>query len=293
MREVVYVGKSIMIVQERKGELVTVIQSSGYTCDEQAIKEPWLLTQFRTMPHLNRKKLPDPIILESQLPCYRDLDCTVYTVYFLPECEGIESAACELEHEVENLEIKTPQKLLIGHSKGGLLMTAVAKYLKYEMPIILIAPTFGTVWGDEKLVLEKLKGHYLREEGFLKKLELIPEIFLIKIALKFLLSRRAVDYDMVQDSEFLKKLNFSKLKNHYVLLISAECPEGYCSMKDSLVRHVGKMLSLYKEADGVVTLKNQEKPWDEVKKIVYLTATHASIFLQSNATVKNFIENLL
>ena len=38
MREVVYVGKSIMIVQERKGELVTVIQSSGYTCDEQAIK---------------------------------------------------------------------------------------------------------------------------------------------------------------------------------------------------------------------------------------------------------------
>ena len=59
-------GENFILVKERtsrKGDkAICVIRSSGYTIDEKAVTEPWILTQLRTVPKKDRSHLPDPAI---------------------------------------------------------------------------------------------------------------------------------------------------------------------------------------------------------------------------------------
>ena len=145
--------ENFFLVEERKGSGPLIIQSSGYTSDEKAIKEPWILTQIRTIPHTDRSNLPDPVIFQhNNLMPYEYLDCHVWTLYFRPECTGLEEALKEFTEYYVNL-LEKP--IIIGYSKGGLFFGALTDCLE-DLKIVLVAPTLKTVTGDEEEMLRRL-----------------------------------------------------------------------------------------------------------------------------------------
>lgn len=294
----ILVMKNFLLVLERcsrneDGPLL--IRTSGYTATEQAVRQPWIWTQLRTIPHSDRSQLPDPAIApqNGMANLYKQLDCTVYNLYFRPQCKGLRYAIEEAS-EFFDLSIFPGYKEcnLIGHSKGGLFMGALTKELHTKTNIVMISPTFGTIMGDEEAVFKELQA-YKDKQSAIKKFLLTPEIGLYKKVTHQFGSRRPIDYDMAIDSEFMKKyLDLSGLKNHRTMLVTATCPEGMCNPVEAVFRHYGKFLSLDKKADGMVLLDNQRLPIEYgVNAVVELTATHPTILKKAVPYIVDFLKN--
>lgn len=275
-------GKNILVVQDQEGvkdpeELEDlqisdriILKSSGYTCDEMAVNENYILTQLRTLPHFNRSNLPDPMILgagkEALLPYrYR----TVLSVYLKPNCVGIASAQKELS---EFINFSCKEYDLVGHSKGGLLFSG----LELERPtrIVFIAPTMGTIMGDESLVFKKLTEYQAQNHCTIPKKSFIA---LYKWIIHLIGSRRPVDLDMAPNSEFLTNLNLSGLSKHKVLLITATCPQDNCNFQDTFFRYAGSFLGLDQEGDGMVSLEAQMRIAPYAEKVLNVKSTHPSV----------------
>lgn len=279
--------------RNRNGPLV--IRTSGYTSTEQAIMEPWIWTQLKTIPHSDRSHLPDPVIsfnnpLEN---LYEELDCTAFNLYFTPQCKGLKYAITEVGEYFEmELFPKYKKHYLIGHSKGGLFLGGLTKELNTKTSIVLVSPTFGTIMGSEEEVVKQLQ-KYKDKQSILKKFLLTPEIEVYKKITHCFGSRRPIDYDMAINSRFIKEdLDLSKLKNHKAMLVTALCPDETCSATDAIFRHYGKFLALDKQADGMVLLENQRFPtMFGIDRVVSLIATHPTVFKKACPYIIDFLKN--
>lgn len=276
-----YEGNNFLLVKRRGGGGPIIIQTSGYTMDKKAINKSWIATQLRTVLHRNRSRLPDPFIMDHMLPCYNRLDVAVIELYIKPNCKSLEDL---VEEFAIYFEYRCQKIILIGHSKGALIMTAALERIAKQTTAILVAPTFGTITGSEKAMLEKLEEN--KGKGFLENLK---TVFLKKVV-KIVSSRRPVDRDMYYESDFVNetKRMFYKLKDHNITNIVDRCPEKSTkqSIKNKIFIDVGKRLGLNpEESDGIVETANQEITKDFIKLPVSIRAVHPTALESANEII--------
>jgi len=276
-----YEGNNFLLVKRRGGGGPIIIQTSGYTMDKKAINKSWIATQLRTVLHRNRSRLPDPFIMDHMLPCYNRLDVAVIELYIKPNCKSLEDL---VEEFAIYFEYRCQKIILIGHSKGALIMTAALERIAKQTTAILVAPTFGTITGSEKEMLEKLEEN--KGKGFLENLK---TVFLKKVV-KIVSSRRPVDRDMYYESDFVNetKRMFYKLKDHNITNIVDRCPEKSTkqSIKNKIFIDVGKRLGLNpEESDGIVETANQEITKDFIKLPVSIRAVHPTALESANEII--------
>lgn len=276
-----YEGNNFLLVKRRGGGGPIIIQTSGYTMDKKAINKSWIATQLRTVLHRNRSRLPDPFIMDHMLPCYNRLDVAVIELYIKPNCKSLEDL---VEEFAIYFEYRCQKIILIGHSKGALIMTAALERIAKQTTAILVAPTFGTITGSEKEMLEKLEEN--KGKGFLENLK---TVFLKKVV-KIVSSRRPVDRDMYYESDFVNetKRMFYKLKDHNITNIVDRCPEKSTkqSIKNKIFIDVGKRLGLNpEESDGIVETANQEITKDFIKLQVSIRAVHPTALESANEII--------
>ena len=279
--KIFYEGNNFLLVKRREGGGLVVIQTSGYTMDRKAVTESWIFTQLRTVPHRDRSKLSDPFIMDHMLPCYNRLDVAVIELYIKPNCKSLEDL---VEEFAIYFEYRCQKIILIGHSKGALIMTAALERIAKQTTAILVAPTFGTITGSEKAMLEKLEEN--KGKGFLENLK---TVFLKKVV-KIVSSRRPVDRDMYYESDFVNetKRMFYKLKDHNITNIVDRCPEKSTkqSIKNKIFIDVGKRLGLNpEESDGIVETANQEITKDFIKLPVSIRAVHPTALESANEII--------
>lgn len=277
-----YIHGTILLAEERRGakNAPVVFQSSGYTIDTKAFEESWIKTQFRTIPKKNRSNVSDPFMFSMDNEAYEKVDCTVYTVYFLPTCSGIKEAANALYDVVKMWDFDN--MLFIGHSKGALLMTEMLRYVQTKQAnVLLISPTYPTMFGDEELLLKQMD-----EIGDIRR-------HLIKPIIKLIGSRRKVDYDMAPSSLFLKQLDISQLAKHNSKLIVANCTIS-TDIFDRMFKILGQIIGL-EEADtervghdGMCLLKDQLRFAPYCKgKPHYLVGCHQNSFQRSSIWIRD------
>lgn len=276
-----YEGNNFLLVKRRGGGGPIIIQTSGYTMDRKAVTESWIFTQLRTVLHRDRSKLSDPFIMDHMLPCYNRLDVAVIELYIKPNCKSLEDL---VEEFAIYFEYRCQKIILIGHSKGALIMTAALERIAKQTTAILVAPTFGTITGSEKAMLEKLEEN--KGKGFLENLK---TVFLKKVV-KIVSSRRPVDRDMYYESDFVNetKRMFYKLKDHNITNIVDRCPEKSTkqSIKNKIFIDVGKRLGLNpEESDGIVETANQEITKDFIKLPVSIRAVHPTALESANEII--------
>ena len=276
-----YEGNNFLLVKRRGGGGPIIIQTSGYTMDKKAINKSWIATQLRTVLHRNRSRLPDPFIMDHMLPCYNRLDVAVIELYIKPNCKSLEDL---VEEFAIYFEYRCQKIILIGHSKGALIMTAALERIAKQTTAILVAPTFGTITGSEKAMLEKLEEN--KGKGFLENLKTV----FLKKAVKIVSSRRPVDRDMYYESDFVNetKRMFYKLKDHNITNIVDRCPEKSTkqSIKNKIFIDVGKRLGLNpEESDGIVETANQEITKDFIKLPVSIRAVHPTALESANEII--------
>lgn len=276
-----YEGNNFLLVKRRGGGGPIIIQTSGYTMDKKAINKSWIATQLRTVLHRNRSRLPDPFIMDHMLPCYNRLDVAVIELYIKPNCKSLEDL---VEEFAIYFEYRCQKIILIGHSKGALIMTAALERIAKQTTAILVAPTFGTITGSEKAMLEKLEEN--KGKGFLEN---VKTVFLKKVV-KIVSSRRQVDRDMYYESDFVNetKRMFYKLKDHNITNIVDRCPEKSTkqSIKNKIFIDVGKRLGLNpEESDGIVETANQEITKDFIKLPVSIRAVHPTALESANEII--------
>ena len=276
-----YEGNNFLLVKRRGGGGPIIIQTSGYTMDRKAVTESWIFTQLRTVLHRDRSKLSDPFIMDHMLPCYNRLDVAVIELYIKPNCKSLEDL---VEEFAIYFEYRCQKVILIGHSKGALIMTAALERIAKQTTAILVAPTFGTITGSEKAMLEKLEEN--KGKGFLENLK---TVFLKKVV-KIVSSRRPVDRDMYYESDFVNetKRMFYKLKDHNITNIVDRCPEKSTkqSIKNKIFIDVGKRLGLNpEESDGIVETANQEITKDFIKLPVSIRAVHPTALESANEII--------
>ena len=276
-----YEGNNFLLVKRRGGGGPIIIQTSGYTMDKKAINKSWIATQLRTVLHRNRSRLTDPFIMDHMLPCYNRLDVAVIELYIKPNCKSLEDL---VEEFAIYFEYRCQKVILIGHSKGALIMTAALERIAKQTTAILVAPTFGTITGSEKAMLEKLEEN--KGKGFLENLK---TVFLKKVV-KIVSSRRPVDREMYYESDFVNetKRMFYKLKDHNITNIVDRCPEKSTkqSIKNKIFIDVGKRLGLNpEESDGIVETANQEITKDFIKLPVSIRAVHPTALESANEII--------
>lgn len=163
-------------------------------------------------------------------------------------------------------------------------MTAALERIAKQTTAILVAPTFGTITGSEKAMLEKLEEN--KGKGFLENLK---TVFLKKVV-KIVSSRRPIDRDMYYESDFVNetKRMFYKLKDHNITNIVDRCPEKSTkqSIKNKIFIDVGKRLGLNpEESDGIVETANQEITKDFIKLPVSIRAVHPTALESANEII--------
>lgn len=277
---IVYEGDNFLLVRKRKGEGPVIIQTSGYTMTADAVNQSWIVTNLQTVPKRDRSELSDPFIFNQTLPCYKILDAQVIELYFLPECKGLKDAADEF---ADLFQSRFADATLIGHSKGGLFVAAVLeRVLSVKAKAIIIAPTLGTVTGDEELMLKKLKEN---ERFFLARL-------FWRFIIKTVGSRRPVDRDMSYDSEFLDKTKTDQmiLRRHYLLSVYACCPfKKDVTFVDKVFMKFGKVMGLDLEnSDGMVDVRNQEF-FRACDFVIQVRAVHPMALKKSNDIILKYI----
>ncbi len=292
-------GENFILVKERtsrKGnKAICVIRSSGYTIDEKAVTEPWILTQLRTLPKKDRSYLPDPVIAKQTgdvLKPYEETDCNVYSLYAKPECKGIKELQKELAQFIKDNIVNNYEKhALIGHSKGGLIFAGLP--LDIHTNMLLIAPTFGTIMGNEELMIKTLD-EYKKSKNIIHRILITPDIALYKWVMRTIGSRRPIDCDMSINSDFiLKELDLSYLSYHHTMLITATCPKGiFINPTDAFFRHYGKYLGLDKNADGMISIENQKLCEKLVDEVVELKATLPTVLGKASDEIQKFLRGI-
>ncbi len=277
---IVYKGENILLVRTRKGKGPVIIQSSGYTMAVSAINQSWIVTNLQTVPKKDRSELSDPFIFNQKLPCYKQLDAEVMELYFLPECQGLNAAVSEF---VGLFQKKFSDATLIGHSKGGLFMTAVLERIhEVRVNAVIITPTIGTVTGNERYMLDQISKN---EYGFLYKK-------FLRFVVKTVGSRRPIDMDMTYDSKFLKEVkNYMMiLKRHYVLNIYACCPAPEdATIVDRVFMRFGKAVGLdLNKSDGMVEMDNQCLS-DNCEMLLGIRTVHPLALKKSNDIIFKYI----
>lgn len=291
MKKEIIKGNNFFLVKEQEGRknLPCVIKSSGYTIDERAINENWLLTQVRTLPHHDRSNLPDPVVFEASAQSLKPYaGRTVYSLYLTPNCKGLEYAQEELSNffNYGASDISNAGFSFVGHSKGGLLLSGVK--INHMSKFVFINPTFGCIMGDEAAVDRRIDSY---KESHSLSLITKAAISLYRDIVHIIGSRRPVDLDMAPGSKFLSRVNLSHLCEHHVMLIASTCPEGRCGLQDRLYRFTGNLLDLSKKGDGMVLLEDQLKVAPYIEKLYITSATHPTILSKPDVIfhIKDFL----
>lgn len=295
MQEIYTVRDNFLLVKEHqstKGNIGrTVIVTSGYTITPEAVKQNWFLTQFKTLLHQNRSKLPDPWILSNNLMAmYEELDCNAYTLFFLPQCKGLKYAIEEIADYLDwEFFPNFPHNAIIGHSKGGLFAAGLTKSLDINTNIAIVTPAFGTIMGDELLAYEAMDKYLQTKTHAIEKLATIPQVKFYKKIIGIVCSGRSIDYDMAIGSKFLTKdLDLSNLHKHNTLLITAKSPKKY-NLSDLFFIQCGKLVELNEKGDGMVSLENQRFISNMVDEEILIEATHQSALYKAKPYLKEFL----
>lgn len=273
--------KKVVLVKALRGieGSPVVIQSSGYTIDEKAIGESWIKTQFRTIPHKDRSELGDPMMFKPRSLAYAFPWCTVYIVYFLPGCEGIKKAGEALKKVFDEEFGDLQNTLFVGHSKGALLMTSMLEHFDKMANVLLISPTYPTLFGNEQMLLDEIE----KTKDWRR--------FIIKPFIKSIGSRRPVDKDMAPHSDFLEELNIKVLENHNVQLIVANCSKSAkdrTTIIDKAFSTLGTIVGLDRGEsgkmghDGMCCIKDQMKLERYCRNgAIEITGNHQNSFSRS------------
>ena len=263
-QSILYKGENILLVRERKGKDVRVIETSGYTKKADAVNQSWLKTNLQTIPKKNRSELSDPFIFTQKMKCYKTVDAEVIRLYLLPECKSLNNAATELALIIQR---KFADAILIGHSKGGFLIaTTLERILDIKMDALIITPTIGTITGDEEAMLRKVR---MNEDNIFCRA-------FWRFIIKTVGSRRPIDMDMTEGSKLIASTRqyLLALTDHNILSVYATCPQyTKATLNEKVFMRFGEIMDLDPNtSDGMVHIENQRLPkgfekWVKIKSI--------------------------
>ena len=189
---------------------------------------------------------------------YDALEGDIIGMYFPFESAGLEQAGNDLAMYVNQNMLKYKNIVLIGHSKAGVCLANMAKWLKRKTVMGFVsAPFMGTNITDAKKIKEKLtKAEYMIYRKYY--------------------NQHKVDLDIMPNSDFLRNADFSGVKDHVCINVVSECIHVW-SFVDIGCKYLNHRLK-YKHGDGIVNVVSQEFLtflYPEVRKIK-LDASHAN-----------------
>lgn len=183
------------------------------------------------------------------------LDGDVAEMYFTFSSEGLDTSGKDLAGYIYNCAgMRYKHIVLIGHSKAGVCFANASKLFGENTSMILVsAPFKGTIIADEKEMRERLsKGE--------KKI--YDKIF----------NNHAVDKDLIPNSDFMSKADYSGVLTHKCLNIVSVVKTPY-SISDLGCKCLGKIAKLG-ISDGVVSLESQSAL--KIPNTIFIDASHAT-----------------
>ncbi len=239
MRGIVHKTSNVVIQMIQKGTSRDrcFIIGSGYTLN---------------VDEENRVVWHDPAMIQMDYSMPEDV--TVFTYYYTYECEGLDSAAQEISEFINNNLLGKYERLfLVGHSKCGLCLYDVTKYLNELVTLVTISTPFkGTIIADYKAVEKKVKSKIL--------MWMYKKIF----------SNHNVDLDIIPGSEFLQNLKEPRCIEHINIMSTLKGKWIFLNPIDLFLLMVGKVLGF--EGDGVVAYSSQMAKTD---KQITIKCSHA------------------
>ena len=204
----------------------------------------------------NRITRYDPfLMLPDEKEYVSRLDGDVAEMYFTFSSEGLDISGKDLAEYIYNCAgIRYKHIVLIGHSKAGVCFANASKLFDENISMILVsAPFKGTIIADEKEMKERLsKG----------ELKIYDKIF----------NNHAVDKDLIPNSNFMIKADYSGVLTHKCLNIVSLVRTPY-SIKDIGCKCLGKIAELG-ISDGVVSLESQSAL--KIPRQVFINASHVT-----------------
>ena len=193
---------------------------------------------------------------------YDTLEGDIIGMYFPFESAGLEEAGIDLAAYVNENMQKYKNIILIGHSKAGVCLANMAKWLKRVTTMIFVsAPFLGTIITDAKKVRQKLtKAEY-------------------SIYWKYY-NQHKVDLDIMPGSDFLRNANFSGVQKYVCINVISECIHMRTPV-DIGCKYLNYRLG-YRHGDGIVNVASQEflsLIYPKVQKI-YIDASHANSLIR-------------
>lgn len=186
------------------------------------------------------------------------LNGDIISMYFPFECKGLQKAGEDLAFYINENMKKYSQVVIIGHSKAGVCIANMARMLARKCVLVFVsAPFEGTIIVDSF----KMK----------KRLTTVEN----KVYQKYY-NQHSVDLDIMPKSLFLRKADFSGVKNHLCINIVSECVNVH-NIVDLGCKYLGHRIG-YKHSDGIISVSSQErlsKDYPTVKEI-RMDASHAN-----------------
>ncbi len=199
----------------------------------------------------------DPYMTIPTIEGYPELKGDLIMIYFPFECAGLKEAGLELATYINDNMKKYDQIVLIGHSKGGVCLANIAKWLERRVYMILIsAPFLGTNMVNKDKVRRRLT---------------MPLEY--KIYERFY-NQHKVDLDLALDSEFLRDCDYSGVTRHRCKNVISETRNVYTFM-DLGCKYINHRM-FYAHGDGFVTVSTQEILSRLYKNVetLYIDASH-------------------
>ena len=137
------------------------------------------------------------------------------------------------------------------------------------MTIVTVsAPFRGTPVADRKTILGKLN-------------------LIERIAYSLIFSNHEVDKNIMPNSEFFKKADYSGLQKHNHINIISTCPTKSLNAIDLILMYMDK----YVDGDGIVPEESQELTFDKTA-VNRIEATHATSLQKAIIYMKEYIPSL-
>lgn len=216
----------------------------------------------------NDPKLWDECLLLPDEKEYEDvLNGDIMHMYFSFTCNDLDSAGKEIAEYINSCMYKYDNIFVVGHSVAGVCFANMARYLKRNVTFHFISvPFLGTTVARNEICWEN-------------SLSQLEHIFY---------SDNCRMYSMSLLDDFLKKADFSGIKNHESINVIAECKKLY-KASDYFGKKFNKKFNL-NHGDGIVKVSSQRgisTIYEESVNEVYIDATHWNS-LQRYLSVKRY-----
>lgn len=255
LENVVYKSENLIIHVAKEGEEESkrlVILGSGYSL---------------SIDEENRIESHDPLMIFPSMKQYSK-GTTVMSIYYPFQSRGLEEAGRELSNFINSELNEYDEITLIGHSKCGVCFANASKWIDRKVAIVTIsAPFYGTPSADEKLISEKLN-------------------FIERVAYSMIFSNHNVDKDIMPNSRFMKRVDYSGLENHWHINVVSTCPQKTFNPIEILLKYMDKRVEIF--GDGIVPKESQEKSFPNTTSRE-IKATHATSLEKGIEVIKKYV----